>query len=226
VREKRILTDDETVAVLVHLRDPHLLIYETCISTGTRISEVLGLQVRHVNLEAGTLSIEQRIWHQNIDKPKTEKSRRKLALGELVHRYSAWLGRLSLRHQEAWVFPQPEDPSKPMWDSGVREELHQAATAEGCDFPGLGPHSFRRANITWRQEVGASSIEASRIAGHANVRMTDEYTIVQPKRQEELTRRIQDMLANAKGRVAHRTELANIDIDGSPRGVLPESKIA
>ena len=89
-----------------------------------------------------------------------------------------------------------------MWDSGVRKELHKAADAESCDFPGLGPHSFRRANITWRQEVGGSSIEASKIAGHANVRMTEEYTIVQLKRQEDLTRRIQDKLAKAKKRAA------------------------
>ena len=86
-----------------------------------------------------------------------------------------------------------------------RKELHQAARAVGCDFPGLGPHSFRRANITWRQEVGASSIETSKIAGHANVRMTEEYTIVQMKRQEDLTRRIQDKLAKAKKRAPART---------------------
>ena len=67
----------------------------------------------------------------------------------------------------------------------------QAAAAETCDFPGLGPHSLRRANITWRQEVGGSSIETSQIAGHANAKITEEYTVVQLRRQEELTRRIQ-----------------------------------
>ena len=51
-----------------------------------------------------------------------------------------------------------------MWDSGVRAALKQAAKDEHCDFPGFGLHSLRRANITWRQEVGGSSIEASRIA--------------------------------------------------------------
>jgi integrase len=66
----------------------------------------------------------------------------------------------------------------------------------GCDFPGLGPHSFRRANITWRQEVGGSSIEASKIAGHSTVRMTEEYTKIQLTRQEELTRLIQERLAS------------------------------
>jgi integrase len=79
----------------------------------------------------------------------------------------------------------------------VRELLHEAARAEGCDFLGLGFHSFRRANITWRQEVGGSAIEASRIAGHTNIEMTSEYTFVAPERQNELTRRIQQKLAAA-----------------------------
>jgi len=86
-----------------------------------------------------------------------------------------------------------------MWDSAVRMALKKAAAAEGCDFPGLGPHSLRRANITWRQEVGGSSTEASKIAGHASTKITEEYTVVQLKRQEELTRRIQEKLAAAAG---------------------------
>jgi len=56
------------------------------------------------------------------------------------------------------------------------------------------------ADTTWRQEVGGSSIEASKIAGHANTRITEEHTIVQLKRQEELTRRIQDKRAKAAKR--------------------------
>ena len=44
-----------------------------------------------------------------------------------------------------------------------------------------------------RQEVGGSAIEVSRIAGHSKVNMTSEYTVVQLKRQDELTRKIQDL---------------------------------
>lgn len=201
VREKRILSEDETASVLARLEDPYLLINETCVSAGARISEVLGLQIRHLDLDKGTLTIEQRNWHQDIDKPKTETSRRILTIAMLAPRYREWLGKLPRQAADAWLYPQTDDPSKPMWDSAVRKKLHWAAEAEGCDFPGLGPHSFRRANITWRQEVGGSSIEASKIAGHANVRMTEDYTVVQLKRQEELTRRIQDKLAKAKKRL-------------------------
>jgi integrase len=105
VREKRILTEDETVAVLGQLADPYLLINETCISAGARISEVLGLQIRHLDLEAGTLSIEQRNWHQNIDKPKTEKSRRKLAIVGLVSHDREWVAVLPSQNADAWLFP-------------------------------------------------------------------------------------------------------------------------
>jgi hypothetical protein len=88
-----------------------------------------------------------------------------------------------------------QDGTRPMWDSGVRKALKSTAAVEGCDFAGLGLHTLRRANITWRQEVGGSSIEASQIAGHASSKMTGEYTVVQLRRQEELTRRLQEKLA-------------------------------
>jgi integrase len=92
------------------------------------------------------------------------------------------------------VEPRTEDAKALSKD---RVALKRAAAAEDCDFEGLGPDSFRRANITWRQEVGGSSIEASKIAGHSTVRMTEEYTKTQLTRQEELTRLIQERLAGA-----------------------------
>jgi len=200
VRDKRILTEDQTARVFARLEDPHLLICETCVDTGTRISEVTGLKIRNVDLESGCIRIEQRNWHGDIDEPKTARSRRTLALGSLTKRYRAWIARLQRREPDAWVFPQDDDLREPMWDSGVRSALKRAAAAEGYDFSGLGPHSLRRANITWRQEVGGSSIETSQIAGHANTKITEEYTVVQLRRQEELTRRIQSKRMKAEKR--------------------------
>lgn len=200
VREKRILDEDQTARVLARLDDPNLLISETCLDTGTRISEVTGLKVKHVIFDKGCIRIDQRNWRGDIDEPKTDKSKRVLALGDLAPRYKAWIAGLKHSGPEAWVFPQADNLKEPVWDSGVRQALKRAANAEGCDFPGFGPHSLRRANITWRQEVGASSIETSKIAGHANTKITEEYTIVQLKRQEELTRRIQGRRAKAAKR--------------------------
>jgi integrase len=192
--ERRILSLEDTARVLARLGEPNKLIIETCIATGARISEVLGLQWKHVSLDAGTMKIEQRVWHQDIGRPKSENSKRTLGIGDLVERYRS---KSAGATADAFVFKQKRAPGKPLWDSGVRDALHQAAKDEGCDFPGLGPHSFRRANITWRQQVGGSAIEASKIAGHSDLEMTGEYTFVTAERQNELTRRIQRRLADA-----------------------------
>ena len=196
VRPDRILTEEETVKVLARLNEPNLLVVETAIATGARISEILGLTWRHVDLEAGVIHIVQRNWRGDIDEPKSNTSKRRLTLGNLVDRYRAKAGAAKPKPDD-WVFVRKDGSGLPLWDSGVRQAMKKAAEDEGCDFPGLGPHSFRRANITWRQEVGGSSIEASKIAGHSTVRMTGEYTKTQLARQDELTRLIQDRLASA-----------------------------
>jgi integrase len=194
VRPNRILTDGETADLFSRLPDPHLLICETCISTGTRISEAVGMQLKHVDLEQGAIKIHQRHCRGDVDEPKTKNSRRILALGTLVDRYRTWIEKNGISKPDDWIFFQDDDRSKPMWDSGVRKALKKAANDTGCDFPGFGLHSFRRANITMRQEAGASAIEASKIAGHATVNMTGDYTVVRLTRQEESTRAIQQRL--------------------------------
>ncbi len=190
---------------MARLEDPVKLIIETCVATSTRIAEVLGLTIKHFDPVARSIRIEQRNWRMDIDAPKTEGSKRVLALGNLAERYVAWIAKLERRGPNDWIFAQSDkhggrhngDPTRPMWDSGVRKALHEAAQGVGCDFPGLGPHSFRRANITWRQEVGGSAIEASTIAGHSEIEMTGAYTFVALDRQEALTKAIQERLANA-----------------------------
>lgn len=196
VRPERILNEEETVRVLARLSEPNLLVIETAIATGARISEILGLTWKHVDLERGVINIVQRNWRGDIDDPKSRTSRRPLTLGYLVDRYRTKAAADGAK-SESWVFVRTDGSGLALWDSGVRQALKRAAAAEGCDFPGLGPHSFRRANITWCQEVGGSSIEASKIAGHSTVRMTEEYTKIQLTRQEELTRRIQERLVSA-----------------------------
>src|ERR1035437_31246 len=154
VRPDRILDDDETAAVFARLEDPHLVICEICICTGTRVSEAVGLQLRHLDLNTGTIKIAQRHCRGDVDEPKTKNSKRLLALGTLTQRLDAWIARKGITNPNDWIFAQEEDRTKPMWDSGVRKALKIAAVDAGCDFLGFGLHSFRRANITMRQEEG------------------------------------------------------------------------
>ena len=147
--------------MFARLEDPHLLICETCLDTGTRISEAVGLQLKLFDPKKGTIRIEQRHCRGDVDEPKTKNSKRTLALVALVDRYEKWIAMKKITQPNDWIFFQEEDRSKPMWDSGVRKALKIAAHEAGCDFPGFGLHSFRRANITMRQEEGGSAIEAA-----------------------------------------------------------------
>jgi len=97
VRQKRILSPEQTMRVLARLRDPVLLISQTCLETGARISEVSGLRIQHVDLKLGCVRIEQRHWRGDIDEPKTARSRRTLALGTLRGHYRRWIGGLKDR---------------------------------------------------------------------------------------------------------------------------------
>jgi len=109
-------------------------------------------------------------------------------------------------------------PTRSRLRYGTGAALHQAAQDEGCDFPGLGPHSFGRREITWRQEVGASAIEAQKIAGHRSVEMTGEYTFVGISRQDELTRAIQEKLAAAGKKNDQAAEQTPRDGGAGPAG--------
>lgn len=111
VYERRILSEQETMRVLARIEDPHRLICEICVATGARISEVTGLQIKHVNLEKGFIRIEQRHWRGDIDAPKTERSKRVLTLGSLAERLKNWIGTLGQNKPEAWLFPQPNQRS-------------------------------------------------------------------------------------------------------------------
>ncbi len=55
-------------------------------------------------------------------------------------------------------------------------------------------HTFRRLNVTWRQEVGATPIEAQKAAGHASLDMTFLYTQTDEAREREHVGRILDRL--------------------------------
>jgi len=113
VREKRILTEEQTARVLARLADPQLLLCETCLDTGTRISEVTGLQIKHVDLEEGSIRIQQRNWRGDIDEPKTAKSKRTLALADLKERFRTWIASLEHRDQSPGYSPKTMTRSSP-----------------------------------------------------------------------------------------------------------------
>ena len=86
LRKKRKLTNDETRRLLLELREDVRLIVMVSLFCTLRISEVMGLQWKHVDFENGQIIIEQRYWRGYLDVTKNEASERKVKM--------AFLGRL------------------------------------------------------------------------------------------------------------------------------------
>ncbi len=63
------------------------LMIETAVSTGMRISEILGLKWGCVDLDRGLVWVRERYYQGDTDEPKSERSRRVLPLGYLVEAY-------------------------------------------------------------------------------------------------------------------------------------------
>lgn len=200
-REKRILNDDQVIALLEALPAKVGLILKILDSTGMRISEVLGLRWKNVDLDAGWIKIEERFSRGDTAQPKTAKSRRPLPLGLLAEDLRRMNDARTETDQESYVFT--DEKGRPLDDRNLNQHfLRKTAKRLGFYWHGFGFHSFRRGQISGVQALGASSIEAATIAGHSRPSMTHEYTVMDRKRQEELVLKRQQRLKRQEDQVA------------------------
>lgn len=166
------------------------LMIVTAVSTGLRVSEVLGLKWRAVDLARGWISVKERYYRGDTDVPKSPDAERGLPLVGLVKAYR----RLKPLNAEPgdYVF---EDRGEPLDDRDIlKNYIRPAAERLGFYFPGFGWHSFRRQYITRIQDEGASTIDAQVQAGHSRPDMTLEYTILTVKKRARAVRRLQKKL--------------------------------
>lgn len=189
-RERRILSDDQFRLLLAALPTHVQLMVWTAVSTGMRISEVLGLRWRNVDLERGVVVVAERYYRGDMDVPKSERANRELPLGYLVSDFRKLMPVGA--QEDSFVF---EKNGQPLDDRVLLKDfIRPAAERLGIYFPGFGWHTFRRQNLTRIQEEGATPFEAQAQAGHSRPAMTSEYTIVSLERRKQAVVRLQERL--------------------------------
>ncbi len=189
VRVKKIPKADALIRFLDSLHDTRIcsaaaarLMVLTAVTAGLRVSEVLALQPGDIDRVARTVEVRRR-WHRGeIAEPKTAASRRVRKIGGLADELAAFCAG---RGEEAFVFGRADREGAPPDDRDLQQHVFRpAAEAAGIYHPGFGMHSFRRLNISWRQEVGATPFEAMKGAGHAQPGTTWMYTVTDDEREE------------------------------------------
>jgi integrase len=188
-RENRVLSDDEVHTILAALPEestPRLII-ETLVATGMRISEVIGLRWKCVDLVKGQIYMRERNYRGDQDKPKSPKSRRDLWIPpELVARYRMLkpVGAMP----DDFVFQEGGEAMDER--SILRYELRPVLKSLGLYFEGFGWHTFRRTHLTTFSEEGGSAFETRDQAGHAKLETTMTYVKTSQERRAATVRKV------------------------------------
>lgn len=214
VYQRGKLTIDEQQRLMAALPEDVRLICMVALICTFRISEVLGLQEKHVDYERGILHVRQRWYRGSLDLTKSVKSERDAPCAGIIEE----LRRRRTGDPEAFVFSvrtyqtrrlrsgevrQMERPRISRDDRDINQHfLRPAAKALGVYRPGFGFHAFRREAIT---EIGrAIGIQqAQAAAGHASAGMTQHYTLSDLPAQERVAEeRLALLLGKPEGRVS------------------------
>lgn len=170
------------------------LIVVTACTAGLRVSEVLGLTPADIDTKSETLRVERR-WRRGDEAgPKSEASNRVRQIGGLG---SVLVAYAAGKRAHDYIFTRPN--GVPLDDRDLQRDVFRpSAEAAGIYHEGFGMHVFRRLNVTWRQQAGATPVEAQKAAGHASLDMTMLYTQTEEQREREHVGKILERLGVGK----------------------------
>jgi integrase len=191
-REKRLVTSDQFRAILLLLREETRFMILIAALVGLRISEVLGLQWRDIDLDAETLTVSRRWYRGDVDEPKNEAAERTRQIPGLASEFRRRYPGPQAR--ERYVFTGDDGQTPPDERDILRYELRPVLKRLKLHYPGFGWHAFRRMNITLRQHEGATPIEAQKQAGHSSLDMTMLYSLTEAGRERQQVERIFELL--------------------------------
>ena len=184
VREKYLLTEEQLRRLQAALdccpaatggvTGPDVrLMTELLLVTGWRLSELLGLRHDAIEGEGHWLRMKRR-WYRGeiLEAGKTGAAARRNYIGPDL---AALLG----ARPGLYLFGGELPPDERSLQQYI---LRPAAESVGVYRPGFGFRLFRRQNISWRQEAGATPTEVVRAVGHTRMDTSLLYTVVDAER--------------------------------------------
>ena len=157
-----ILSRDEVHRLIAHATKPkQRTMLMTTYAAGLRLSEVLHLQIRHIDSARMAIRVEQ---------GKGGKDRDTLLPPRLLEALRAYW---TVHRPTGWLFPG-KDPSRPMDPSSLQKAYHTAKRRAGIRKAG-GIHALRHAFATHLLEAGVDIHTIQRLMGHRSIITTMRY---------------------------------------------------
>jgi integrase len=171
-RKPRSLTVEEFQKILGHLKEPLRSMALVSVSLGLRASELLGLKWKHVDWLNSSLSIEQRIYRQQVDVTKTRRSAGDLNLdASVLQILKDWRQASQFQGEEDWMWASPTQIGRlPISYPWFWRCFNNAAIQAGVGP--LGTHTLRHTYRSWLDSVGAPIAVQQKLMRHSDIRTT------------------------------------------------------
>ena len=157
-----LLSRDEVQRLIAQATtQTHRTMLMTTYAAGLRLSEVLHLQIRHIDSARMAIRVEQGKGRQDRDTLLPPRLLEALRAYWTVHRPTAWL------------FPG-KDPSRPLHPSSLQKAYLTAKRRAGLTKPG-GIHTLRHCFATHLLEAGVDLHTIQRLLGHRSITTTTRY---------------------------------------------------
>ncbi|MBA3865966.1 MAG: site-specific integrase [Solirubrobacterales bacterium] len=179
--EIKVFSRDQLAAVLAMAPDRHKLLFELLASTGLRISEAIGLQRLHLQLDGSKpeVCVRRAIVKRRIEPPKTKHGKREVLLpAPLVYRLREHLASQPDRDSTALLFTNSKgDEIEP----GTLRRWGLRPLVEEMDAPWASFHTFRHTFASIHLSEGTNLLQLSRAMGHHSASFTlSRYTHLLP----------------------------------------------
>jgi integrase len=190
----RAMTTKEVQPYLAALNQRERVAASLAIFAGMRPGEILGLQRQHVSEDCTSVVVAQRLYRGDIDTPKTNSSKRKVAIppktGALL---KEWM-ELVKEEPEAWVF-ESENPKKPVW----RDNLWYRHMKPRLELIGLAWANFqalRRTHASLGHKAGIDPKVSADQRGHG-IGVALVYTKVELSTRAEAAKHLEESILAA-----------------------------
>lgn len=185
-----VLTVDQVLAILSHLREPCYTMAFLDASTGLRVSELLALKWMDIDFEAQQIRVSRAIVYGVVGKCKSKVSKKAVPLDPVLAEI-LWDWRLKTPYNQAedWVFASPRLKGQKPYTPGMLIKWHLRPAAKKAKVQGrVGWHTFRRTVATLLVEHGNDIKVVQELLRHANSKVTlDLYAqaVTQAKRDAQ-----------------------------------------
>jgi integrase len=188
----RAMTVAEVITALaaVGLRERVLL--SLAIFSGFRPGEMLGLQRRHVAPDATAVKVQQRVYRGDIDDPKTEPSKREVAIPpQTAELLREWMESAVGPEPEAFVFAS--EKGSPVWrDTLMYDHIRPKLKPHGLEWVDFQVMRATHASIGHRLKLDPKTTADQR--GHGVGVSIEEYTKTSLKDRAVAAKKLEDAI--------------------------------